>query len=389
MSEKILKIAGRRRTLLALTIMATLTLSVLFSGLLTPTPSKAQNGGGGGGGGSSTNNENTNCPNYTNSYATNCPSITNNGAISPTSFCVQHGDAPPMPSLTNQPGASDGGIVTCTTETCSNITTYATNSISYSFSGLTYNPAPPTSSSAPGTYVSDCFITVTSSDTNDCPAPGNIDYGNVTWNILNTNVTTYVHLSPSALEDALDAVEDVTGEANLCKAEKISTNADVVFEIDKTPICCSNAPGTKIEVSGNLSWNLGSITCNFPYAGVPHIASINLVLTASASLDASISGETECGEGSICGSVGGNLTIGGGLGVNTGFDFVDVTLTIQCASTVTGQICCDESGNLSGSVTACSGAISLDGNISLFDGWIDTGLTLQLSSGVCLPSLNF
>lgn len=44
MSKKVLKLAGRRPILLALFVMATLTLGLLFSGWLTPTPGKAQQG---------------------------------------------------------------------------------------------------------------------------------------------------------------------------------------------------------------------------------------------------------------------------------------------------------------------------------------------------------
>ena len=46
MSKKVLKIAGERRTLLALIVMATLVLGIVISGWLTPTRSKAQEGGG-------------------------------------------------------------------------------------------------------------------------------------------------------------------------------------------------------------------------------------------------------------------------------------------------------------------------------------------------------
>src|SRR5580658_2032012 len=222
--KKITKsIMGNRRFVGGGIFLAAVLSFIVVFWVTSPTPVTAQTGGSGGGSG----NENTNCPNYTYSTNVSCPSITNHGAIGPTSFCVQSGDAPPMPSLTNQPGASAGSVVVTTTETCSNIVTYSTNDVSYSFGGLQYNPAPPTSSSPPGTYASDCYITVTSSDTNDCPAsPSTIDYGNVTWNILNTNVTTYVKFNPSALEDALDAVEDVAGGANLCQSEQVATNAE-------------------------------------------------------------------------------------------------------------------------------------------------------------------
>jgi len=63
MSKKVLKLAGRRPMVLALFVMATLTVSLLFSGWLTPTPSRAQ---GTGGPNPPPSNENTNCA------STNC-----------------------------------------------------------------------------------------------------------------------------------------------------------------------------------------------------------------------------------------------------------------------------------------------------------------------------
>jgi len=319
-----------------------------------------------------------------------CPSVTNSPSVSPLLFCNAVGYAPSGPTVV--PPIYEPGLKEKETDYDYCNPTYDYANITYTVGNVQWDPPLPgtfTSANLPS-FSSQAYVNVTSSDTANCPSPGRVNVGSpVTWNVLNTNVTVYVKFNPSALETALDAVEDVTGEADLCKSKQISTNAEAEFEIDETPVCCDNIPGLKIEVSGSLNWNLGSITCNFPYAGIPHIASVNLVLTAEASLDASISGETECGEGQVCGSVGGTFTIGGGLGVNVGDDFINVTLTIQCASTVTGQICCSNTGSLSGSVTACSGVISLKGNISLFDGWEDIGLNIPLSSGVCLPTLNF
>src|SRR5665213_711117 len=57
MSKKVLKLAGRRPMLLALIVMATLALGIVFSGWLTPTRLKAQQGGGNGG----SNDESTDC----------------------------------------------------------------------------------------------------------------------------------------------------------------------------------------------------------------------------------------------------------------------------------------------------------------------------------------
>jgi len=124
----------------------------------------------------------------TNSVGSPCPDITSNGAINANSFCFNQGSAPPMPQLTSQPTASTGSAITTITTTaadCSTSSTSSTNAITYSFSGLQFtNSAPPTANSPPGVYTSDCYVTVTSSDTNDCPAsPSIIDYGNVTWTV--------------------------------------------------------------------------------------------------------------------------------------------------------------------------------------------------------------
>jgi hypothetical protein len=80
MSKKALKLAGRHPMLLAL-IMATLALGLLFSGWLTPLPTRAQAGGGN----SSSGNENTNCDNPTTSLwcAGDAQLVLKNVTISP------------------------------------------------------------------------------------------------------------------------------------------------------------------------------------------------------------------------------------------------------------------------------------------------------------------
>ena len=177
--------------LLAILAMATLTLGLLFSGWLTPTPGKAQ---GTGGGNPPSNNENTNCPNYTYSTNISCPVITNNGAISTNYFCVDSSSYPgspivlPLPSLTTAPSATDGSVIITTTETCSNTATSSTNTITLSFGGLIFNPDPTNFNPVlPGhDYSSSCSIIGTSSDTNHCSSQ-TVSYGNVTWHVLRTN----------------------------------------------------------------------------------------------------------------------------------------------------------------------------------------------------------
>jgi len=93
--------------MLLVLIMATLTLGLLFSGWLTPTPGKAQAGGGN----SPPNNENTNCPNYTTNVVVSCPTVNTLGTINPTSFCVNQGSELPDPTYVSGT-STDGGKVT-------------------------------------------------------------------------------------------------------------------------------------------------------------------------------------------------------------------------------------------------------------------------------------
>ena len=176
--------------LLAIIVMATFTLGLLFSGWLTPTPGRAQSGNGN----PAPNNENTNCPNYTTNVAASCPQITDNGSISGNYFCVQPGNYPntpivlPMPSLAASPVASVGSVVTTITETCSNIVSSSSNTITLSFGGLIFNPDPTNFIPVqPGhDYQSSCSIVGTSSDTNDCSSQV-VSYGTVTWHVLKQN----------------------------------------------------------------------------------------------------------------------------------------------------------------------------------------------------------
>lgn len=118
-----------------------------------------------------------------------CPSITSYGAIDRFVFCVNQGQSPSMPQLTNQPTQTVGKkIVICVTtqSDCSQTSNSSTNDVAFSFSGLKYNPAPPTSSSPPGAYQSDCYIDATTSETNKCPSQ-KINFGKVTWNVMSTN----------------------------------------------------------------------------------------------------------------------------------------------------------------------------------------------------------
>jgi hypothetical protein len=79
MSKKVLNYAGKRPMLLAILVMATLTLGLLFSGWLTPTPGKAQNGSQN----PQPNAENCDNPTTTTNCAASAQLVLKNVTISP------------------------------------------------------------------------------------------------------------------------------------------------------------------------------------------------------------------------------------------------------------------------------------------------------------------
>ena len=339
MSKKVLNYAGKRPMLLAL-IMATLTLGLLFSGWLTPTPSKAE---GTGGGDPPTRNENTNnCPNYvTNLPTVVCPSVTNNGALLATDFCVNQGDAvPPWPTLVASPGASLGQIINSTTETCSGVTTYTTNNISYSFSGLKYRDGngPPDGNSSPNRYWANYYVTVSSSDTNCPPNPSEILYGTVSWTVVSTNVYKVVFdpaKAYSALIQAASLAESAASVAG-CSGTNFSVSGRITNSWQY--VCCNttNGPYKKSSVSGALTIGLPTLKCPIP--------GLSIALPGSLS---------QYGQLGVFFNYNGSATFSGVVGVAQ-----------PCQET---PIC------LNGSVNQSIGA-SVGGRISLPSGWFQCGI---------------
>ena len=120
MSKKVLNYAGKRPMLLALTIMATLTLGLLFSGWLTPTTGRAQ-----GGPNPPPNQENTNCPPVWGPWQVdpnNLPTISIT-SVALGDQCVQIPIGSTSGSVSvsaNAPKTKEGGKFQVDTSTCGN-----------------------------------------------------------------------------------------------------------------------------------------------------------------------------------------------------------------------------------------------------------------------------
>ena len=269
------------------------------------------------------------CPPSTNiSVSASCPSITDYGAIDTTSFCVNQGSDPAMPQLTNHPAASSGSLTTTTTTTasdCSTTTTTATIPVTYSFSGLQYKPAAPTKSSPPKTYQSDCYVTVTSSDTNDCnPDSPIIDYGTITWNVINTNVTTLVIKPADTLKAITQAISLIQSASKAAGCS--GTNMTFQGEIDCSwqQVCCDSTTGPykKSSVTGSIQVGLPSVTCPIPGASVPIPPPVNqfvqlgltFTMNGSGNASATLGVAQPCQQQSICVNAG--ATISGALALS-------------------------------------------------------------------------
>ena len=290
MSNKVLNYAGKRPMSLAFLVMSNLTLCLLFSGLLTPTPSKAQpvppN--------PPANNENTNCPNYTTNTVKNCPEIINHGTLDHMTNCVKLGD--PLPDPTYTPGtATAGSIVTVITETCANTATASTNPVSYSFKWA-YYPPKPTGNLVPGTYTTKAVELCVSSDTNDCSSPGAYTMGTVTWHVINTRTTS--SSATISFDPLIHGMKAVLEE--IPAGWKFDNKGSVLFtkETKTTPFCCGDGSvGVESEVSGKLSGTVVG-TCATPSYPLPitlGICKVQLVGAGTLGIDAQINSKsTSC-----------------------------------------------------------------------------------------------
>lgn len=84
---------------------------------------------------------------------------------------------------------------------------------------------------------------------------------------------------------------------------------------DLSTICCPQPDCVKQarKYSGSAKWSYG-LTCHFPVAGIPFIATLDVVVSASASATVKMSYKTGCNAGKACADLQGEVAVGGGGG---------------------------------------------------------------------------
>ncbi len=215
-----------------------------------------------------------NCkPSKATNVTSSCPQLTDSGALSATSFCVDEGDPmPPWPVLVRLPQATTGEVVTTITTIatdCSTTVDSKTNTVTYKFSALKHRNGngPPDGNSSPGSYWSEYYVTVTSSDPTNCPPnPADIDYGIVTWNVVSTNETKITVAPQKTFGAVIKAMSLATEAVKVIGCTGTNFSVSGTIEISWKDVCCNstNGPYRKSSVKGKVNIGLPTLKCPIP-----------------------------------------------------------------------------------------------------------------------------
>jgi len=160
-------------------------------------------------------------------------------------------------------------------------------------------------------YSADYYVTVTSSDTNNCAAsPSELDYGTVTWTVVNTNATTVV-IDPSktlsAMKQAISMIQSVAS-AGGCTGKDMTCSGNITCAWQQ--VCCNitNGPYKQSSVSGSIKVGLPTLTCQIPGLSLPIPYPVNNYLSlgftfgidGSGNASASLGVAQPCQQQPIC-----------------------------------------------------------------------------------------
>ena len=141
--------------------------------------------------------------------------------------------------------------------------------------------------------------------------------------------------------------------------------------------CCEDVVVDLEEYKGNVSWDLGSISCDWPIFGIPYTASANI--TAGAGLDITItaSGKQTCKETNVCFKGSTNFSLGGGVSATVAAGVIRVSATLVSNTTAEISYCLES--EIEGSV--CVSSLDVVGTAEL--AFISKSISFNLYSGGC------
>ena len=312
--------------------------------------------------------------------------------MSPTTLYGNIGEAPCTPTLTS-PQYCCGSKHQDTTYDCSPTTTvYA--GISYTVDPVQWDPPIPSKFGILNSpqFQSTAYVNVWSGDPL-CPDPGRVNLGTCTWSISGIPTTTTITIDGSALSKFTGLMGSVMQGA--CTGGLDPSKITISFSETDTPIACDCVNGpvkTKVKMQGSGTQSFGSFQCDWPFLGVPYVASVNVTVGGSLGLQYSINGEgNPCnGHFTICGSVTLQGSANGGISAIIGSrKIIYVSGTIQFSVSGGGQICYDsDTGNIKGTAKGCSDKVDLVGKVVLFGGF-SASYTANIAGPICTPDIQF
>ena len=191
------------------------------------------------------------------------------------------------------------------------------------------------------------------------------------------------------IDNAIDGISSDPRQTATSTTTPLETDKGLTIETGI--LCCPNQDdcrGRKVKVTGSLSSSLGSIRKDFPFAGIPYVASANVRVFASGKMELAVSGETTCDLPKICGSANVSASIGGGLSATLfNGSVADASLTLR--ANVTGKhplnVCFDADV-----ITAKGGALCFNikavGEVKLFS-LVSVSVEASLLDDVCTGDL--
>ena len=125
--------------------------------------------------------------------------------------------------------------------------------------------------------------------------------------------------------------------------------------------CCEGELTDLKRFGGSVSWDAGSTTCDWPFLGIPYIASANATANAGFSFSVSPNQSESCDGDEICFSGNSSFGLGGGVSATAAAGVIRVSTTLQTNASADVKWCTDSGFDSE----ICIGSIKIVGTATL------------------------
>lgn len=186
--------------------------------------------------------------------------------------------------------------------------------------------------------------------------------GNEEYDPNHSSTSTLGEIDISALADIWNETLNILGRAGPCDSTA-SSLPSVAIQVVTTQKCCDEKVEDLKSYGGAISWNAGGFECDWPFFGVPYMASVNLVMSGGLSVEFSVNKAETCEEDDdLC--INGNVafSMGGGLSGTAGGNVLRVAAVLEVATRADAEYCFEQN---KASGTVCINQVSIVGTASL------------------------